>query len=97
MKKYSLVVTETLQRTVEIEANDEQEALEKLEEMYYSENIVLDYQDFKGVEFSNCLYTDKEQKIMNQIHSYCQHDCGEGVYNCAEDECPLYRIEKIVE
>ena len=46
-------ITETLQRTIEVEAENEEEALRKVKEMYKNEEIVLDSSDFVGVEFEN--------------------------------------------
>lgn len=46
MNKYSVEITETLQRTVEVEAENATEAYQKVNEMYCDENIVLDSNDF---------------------------------------------------
>ena len=94
MKKFNLVITETLQREVEIEANSENEALEILESKYYDEQLVLDYQDLINTEFTNSKYTEKETQILNTIHNHCKLECG--VNNCVEENCPLYRIEQII-
>ena len=37
-----------------------------------------------------------EKKILNEITNYCGRECG-NPNNCSEDECVLYRIEKIIE
>ena len=50
--KYKIEYTETLQRIIEIEANSEAEALSIADEKYYSEEIILDDNDYKGVEIS---------------------------------------------
>ena len=50
-KKFVVEVTETLQRQVEIEADNEQEALQKVKELYRDEEIILDWQDFVGNDF----------------------------------------------
>jgi hypothetical protein len=94
---FNVIVTETLQRTCEIEAETEDEALEILEEKYYNEEIVLDYQDLIDTDFSNCRYSKKEMEMLNEIHWFCQLQCCEGLNNCSEDECVLFRIEKIIE
>lgn len=44
--KYKVEYTEVLQRTIEIEADSEAEALSIAEEKYYNEEVVLDYSDF---------------------------------------------------
>lgn len=52
MEKYTIVITETLTRKVEVFANSEDEALEKVEDMYDSEEIVLDYTDLDETTFN---------------------------------------------
>ena len=52
MKKYSIEVLEVLSRIVEVEASDEEEAIEKVEQMYRKCKIVLDDSDYKVTEFS---------------------------------------------
>ena len=48
MSKYTIEITETLQRTISIEAESEEMALEKVRTMYETEEIVLDSDDFVG-------------------------------------------------
>lgn len=50
-KKFVVEVTETLQRQVEIEAENEQEALQKAKDLYRDEEIVLGWQDFVENDF----------------------------------------------
>ena len=45
MKKYQIEVKEVLSRAIEVEANNENEALDKVYEMYDNEAIVLDWHD----------------------------------------------------
>ena len=45
MKTYRVVVTETLQRTITINANNKEEAKDVAEERYRNEEIVLDSSD----------------------------------------------------
>lgn len=45
MKKYEVEVHEILSRIVEVEAESEEEAEEKVYEMYDNEKIVLDWHD----------------------------------------------------
>lgn len=42
MKTFYISVTETLKRIVEVHAEDSSEALQKAEDAYYNEEIVLD-------------------------------------------------------
>ena len=48
--KYVVRVTETLSRTVIVDANDAADAHDKVERAYDSEDIVLDYRDYHGYE-----------------------------------------------
>ena len=51
MKKYSIEVTETLSRAVEVEANSQFEALRTARTKYRSCQIVLDASDYVKTEF----------------------------------------------
>jgi len=51
MKIYNIEIEELLQRVVRVKANSLNEAIDKVEERYKNEQYVLDYNDFKGVEF----------------------------------------------
>lgn len=48
MKKYSVEITETLQKTVTVAAENPEEALQKVREAYRDGLIVLDAADFVG-------------------------------------------------
>ena len=50
MKTYRVVVTETLQRNVYIDAKSGEEAKHNVEERYHNEEIVLDSSDYQGTE-----------------------------------------------
>ena len=50
MKTYRVVVTETLQRIVYIDAKSAEEAKRNVEERYHNEEIVLDSSDYQGTE-----------------------------------------------
>lgn len=52
MKKFTVEITETLQRQIEVEAADENEAISKVEEMYRNEEVVLDSGDYIDTEFN---------------------------------------------
>lgn len=53
MKTYYIRVTETLVKTVEVHAENEQEALQKAEDSYYNDEFELDYNDRVDTEFEN--------------------------------------------
>ena len=46
LKKYAATITETFSRTIVIEAESEEEAIDKVEGMYERSEIVLDESDF---------------------------------------------------
>ena len=52
MKKYGIEVLEVLSRIVSVDASDEEEAIEKVRQMYRKCEIVLDDSDYKGTEIS---------------------------------------------
>lgn len=51
-KEIVVYVTETLQKKVKVEAKTLTEAEEIVQEMYENEEIVLDYNDYLGVEIN---------------------------------------------
>ena len=50
MKTYRVVVTETLQRIVYIDAKSAEEAKRNVEQRYHNEEIVLDSSDYQDTE-----------------------------------------------
>ena len=50
MKTYRVVVTETLQRIVYVDAKSAEEAKDKVEERYHNEEIVLDASDYQDTK-----------------------------------------------
>ena len=50
-KEFVIYITETLQRKVIIEANNESEAINEIDDKYYNEEIVLDSTDYLSVDF----------------------------------------------
>lgn len=49
--KYKVNVEELLSRIIEVEADSDEEAEDKVREMYKNEEIVLDTSDFQSVEY----------------------------------------------
>lgn len=47
--KFDIVIEEKLKRIISIDANSLNEAIEKVEELYKKEEIILDYSDFESV------------------------------------------------
>ena len=56
MKVYKVRIVETLERVVEVQAEDYIDARLLVEEMYRSSEIVLDADDFGGVKFKKPKY-----------------------------------------
>ena len=52
MKTYQVTITETLQKTVEVEANSKEEAEELVERKWNDSEYILDAEAFVGVDFS---------------------------------------------
>ena len=50
MKTYKVVVTETLERIVCVDAKSAEEASREVEEQYYNEKIVLDSSDYQDTK-----------------------------------------------
>lgn len=51
MPKFSVEITETLQKVITVEAQDEAEALWKAEDMWKNEEYVLGSENFTGADF----------------------------------------------
>ena len=51
MKIYEIEIEELLQKVIKVKADSLDDAIDKVEEEYRNEKYVLDYNDFKGVEF----------------------------------------------
>lgn len=61
LKTFYVSVTETLNRIVEVHATDEYEAIHKVSDAYYDEQIVLDSNDYVDVQFND----ETEETINN--------------------------------
>jgi hypothetical protein len=52
MKTFEFEIKEFLSRIIEVKANTEDEALEKVKEMYQKEEIILDSSDYVDTEIN---------------------------------------------
>lgn len=50
-KRFKVTITETLRRTVEVEANDPGDAEQMVSDGWHNSKYILDSEDFVGVEF----------------------------------------------
>ena len=57
--RFFVQVEEVLSRTVSVEAQDEDEAVSKIEKLYSDSEIVLDYSDFCGEPSIECKGTQQ--------------------------------------
>lgn len=65
MKDYNVEITETLQMSVSVKADSEEEAIALVERNYYNQDNILDADNYTGVEFSIDYGFSKEQKVLN--------------------------------
>ena len=73
MEKFKVEITEYLQRTVDVEAESEEDAVANVEEQYDKCNIVLDYSDFvkKEIEIYNPdKFTSKLELLQKRIDKF---------------------------
>lgn len=52
-KTFYISITKTLNRIVEVQAEDKYEAIQKVSDAYYAGDIVLDSEDFVDTEFED--------------------------------------------
>ena len=62
MKEYDIKITETLEKTVTVEAASCEEAEEQVRQAYYDSEYILDSENFTGVEFG----TEAEREIVQE-------------------------------
>ena len=62
MKEYDIKITETLEKTVTVEAASREEAEEQVRQAYYGSEYILDSENFTGVEFG----TEAEREIVQE-------------------------------
>lgn len=52
MRKYKVIITETLEKVVEVEARDKIEAEQIVSDAWHNSKYILDADNFTGVEFT---------------------------------------------
>lgn len=70
MKKYKVTITETLERVVEVEAEDYEEAVGIVEGAYRRGDIILVSDDYTGTEFEAEEQTPDKGKSENNRKDY---------------------------
>lgn len=69
MKTYQVEIKETLCMTIEIEAENEQQAEEKIRQAYGNQEYILDAEHFTGVEF-----TAREKEMVERYRNQKRHE-----------------------
>lgn len=62
MKEFDIKITETLEKTVTVEADSKEEAEEIVKDAYYNQEHILDSENFTGVDFG----TQAEREIQHE-------------------------------
>lgn len=73
MAKYKVEITEYLQRTIEVEADNESDAVFKVEEDYHDAKEVLDYSDHTGTDieiYNPNKFIPKLELLMDRIGKF---------------------------
>ena len=73
MAKYKVEITEFLQRTIEVEADNESDAVFKVEEDYHDAKEVLDYSDHTGTDieiYNPNKFIPKLELLMDRIGKF---------------------------
>lgn len=70
-KEYKVMITETLQKTVIVEAESEQEARRRVSDAWKNAEYILDADSFQGVEFhvTGEVDGDEGEKDLDRIES----------------------------
>ena len=71
-KEFDIEIKEVLSRVETVRAESLDEAINKAMDMYYSEKIVLDSEDMKGVDFSP--YSEATTYIFHRWRRRCATD-----------------------
>ncbi|WCM42908.1 DpnD/PcfM family protein [Flavobacterium sp. CBA20B-1] len=70
METFKVEIQELLSRTIDIKAQNIEEAIEKVTGMYNSEEIVLDYDDFKKREIIPFELMEEKANLTKEIIGY---------------------------
>ena len=77
MGTFKIEIQELLARVVEIEADNKNEAISKVNELYKKTEIVLDYNDFVEVDFTDInsqSKNDEKNKLISEVVEYLYSD-----------------------
>lgn len=74
MDTFKIEIQELLSRTIDIQAQDVEEAIEKANKMYNSEEIILDYNDLKKREIIPNILLNEKDNLLKEIIEYLYQD-----------------------
>ena len=74
MKTFKVEIKEILSRVIEIKANSKDEAIQKTEDLYRDEEIVLDYNDFQNLNINSFDEIEDLKKKLNDVIEYLYSD-----------------------
>ena len=84
MEKFYITITETLERTIIVEAPDAEQAIEKAEELCNAGTVELDSMDFVGREIQvgdkeDYRCAEKLQHFKTEVQNYAEKSVSETV------------------
>ncbi len=74
METFKVEIQELLSRTIDIQAQNIEEAIEKVNKMYNSEEIVLDYDDLTKREIIPNILINEKENLIKEIIEYLYQD-----------------------
>ncbi len=75
MKEYEVIITETLQKNIVVEADSREEAESIAEQKWKDSEYILDAETFAGVTFTCVSDTQTHKELWQSVHDYeCQLD-----------------------
>ena len=74
METFKIEIQELLSRTIDIQAQNIEEAIEKVNKMYNSEKIVLDYDDLTKREIIPNILINEKENLTKEIIEYLYQD-----------------------
>ncbi len=95
MRTFEFEIQEILSRTIKIKANNEDEAYQKLREMYLNEKIILDSSDYMGFKIQRILSLDEElekDNLIAEIIDYLYRDEKKHYEEFPQEERPQNHI-----
>lgn len=74
METFKIEVQEFLSRTIDVEAHDIDEAVRIVNQMYTSEEIVLDYLDLSEINIIPKVLIEEKENLIKEIIEYLYQD-----------------------